>query len=104
MKILVLNSGSSSQKSCLYEIGDALSDDPPGRLWEATIEWNGESAEVEIKNEKGFTQTHQTKVSSRAQAIEHMLNTLWHGEASVVESPSKIDVVPPVRVWMALAR
>lgn len=93
MKILVLNSGSSSQKSCLYEIGDALPDDPPARLWEATIEWNGESAKVEIKNAKGFSQTHQTKVSSRVQAIEQMLDTLWNGEASVVESPSKIDVV-----------
>ncbi len=93
MKILVLNSGSSSQKSCLYEIDDALPDDPPARLWEATIEWNGESAKVEIKNAKGFAQTHQTRVSSRAQAIEHMLDTLWKGEASVVESPSKIDVV-----------
>lgn len=93
MKILVLNSGSSSQKSCLYEIGDALPDDPPARLWEATIEWNSGSAKVEIKNAKGFAKTHQTKVSSRAQAIEQMLDTLWKGEASVVESPSKIDVV-----------
>jgi acetate kinase len=93
MKILVLNSGSSSQKSCLYMIGNAPPDDPPARLWEATIEWSGESAKVEIKNAKGFAQTHQTKASSRAQAIEHMLDTLWKGEASVVESPSKIDVV-----------
>ncbi len=93
MKILVLNSGSSSQKSRLYEIGNALPDDPPARLWEATIEWNGESAKVEIKNAKGFAETHQTKVSRRAQAIEHMLDTLWKGEASIVESPSKIDVV-----------
>ena len=76
MKILVLNSGSSSQKSCLYEIGDALPDDPPARLWEATIEWNGESAKVEIKNAKGFSQTHQTKVSSRAQTIGQMLDCL----------------------------
>jgi acetate kinase len=93
MKILVLNSGSSSQKSCLYEIGDAVPDDPPARLWEATIEWNSESAKVEIKNAKGSAKTHQTKISSRAQAIEQMLDTLWKGEASVVESPSKIDVV-----------
>ena len=82
MKILVLNSGSSSQKSCLYEIGDALPDDPPARLWEATIEWDGASAKVEIKNAKGFARNHQIKVSSRAQAIEHMLDTLWKGEAS----------------------
>ncbi len=93
MKILVLNSGSSSQKSCLYEIDNALPDDPPARLWEATIEWKGESAQVEIKNADGFAQTHQTKLASRAQAIEHMLDTLWDGEARAVDSPAKIDVV-----------
>jgi acetate kinase len=49
MKILVLNSGSSSQKSCLYEIGDVLPDNPPACLWQAKIEWQGESAQAEIK-------------------------------------------------------
>lgn len=93
MKILVLNSGSSSQKSCLYEIGNALPDDPPARLWEATIEWNDDSTKVEIKNAKGFAQTHQTRFSSRAQAIEDMLDTLWSGDSSAIASPSKIDVV-----------
>ena len=93
MKILVLNSGSSSQKSCLYEIGNVLPDDPPACLWEATIEWKGESATVDIKNAQGFAQTRQATVSSRAQAIEHMLDTLWHGQASAIDSPSKIDVV-----------
>src|SRR5262245_7539525 len=39
MKILVLNSGSSSQKACLYEIGDALPENPPVPLWKGRIEW-----------------------------------------------------------------
>jgi acetate kinase len=34
MKILVLNSGSSSQKICLYQLGENLPDNPPGCLWE----------------------------------------------------------------------
>ena len=68
MKILVLNSGSSSQKSCLYEIGDALPEDPPASLWEGTIEWDGGSGRVEIKNGRGFARNEQTKVSSRAEA------------------------------------
>ena len=46
MKILVLNSGSSSQKSCLYDIGNVLPDDPPACLWQAKIEWEGEVAEA----------------------------------------------------------
>ena len=43
MKILVLNSGSSSQKACLYEIGDALPESAPLPLWEGRIEWNGDT-------------------------------------------------------------
>src|SRR5208282_6098023 len=52
MKVLVLNSGSSSQKSCLYEIGDTLPDDPPDCIWEAKIEWedDNDKAQYSIKN------------------------------------------------------
>jgi acetate kinase len=40
MKCLVLNSGSSSQKSCVYDIADSLPDDPPPCLWEKAIQWD----------------------------------------------------------------
>jgi acetate kinase len=93
MKILVLNSGSSSQKSCLYEIGDVLPEDPPAWLWQATIEWKGGTGEAEIKNGRGFSRKEQIKVSSRADATAHLLDTLWKGEASAVSSLSEIDVV-----------
>src|SRR5438270_6408552 len=93
MKILVLNSGSSSQKSCLYEIADVLPDDPPACLWQAKIEWQGESAQAEIKTGHGFSRKERLKLSSRTQAIKHLLNTLWNGEARAVSSPTEIDVV-----------
>jgi acetate kinase len=93
MKILVLNSGSSSQKSCLYEIGDALPDDPPASLWQATIEWEGESGRAEIKNGRGLSKKETIRISSRAQATARLLGTLWKGEASAVSSPSEIDAV-----------
>jgi acetate kinase len=93
MKVLVLNSGSSSQKSCLYEIGNVLPEDPPAWLWQGTIEWEGESAQAEIKNGRGFTRTEKLKVSSRSEATAHLLDTLWKGEASAVSSLSEIDVV-----------
>ncbi len=93
MKVLVLNSGSSSQKSCLYEIGDVLPDDPPACLWEAKVEWEGDFAEAEIKGGHGFARKDRIKVASRAQAVEHLLDTLWKGEAKAVASRSEIDVV-----------
>ena len=55
MKILVLNSGSSSQKTCLYKIGDVLPEDPPARVWEGQVEWGRDSA------------------LSRSQALEQLL-------------------------------
>src|SRR5512147_2142105 len=93
MKVLVLNSGSSSQKSCLYEIGGVLPDDPPACLWQATIEWNGEFAEAEIKSGHGFDRKERVKVSTRAEATARLLDTLWKGEARAISSPSEIDVV-----------
>ncbi|MGA9801065.1 MAG: acetate kinase [Terriglobales bacterium] len=93
MKVLVLNSGSSSQKSCLYEIGDVLPENPPACLWQGTIEWKGDSGQADIQNGRGFSRKEQLKVSSRADATARLLDTLWKGDASVVSSLSEIDVV-----------
>jgi acetate kinase len=93
MKILVLNSGSSSQKSCLYEIGDSVPSDPPACLWEGKIEWDGDLAEVEIKSAAGIVKKDRTKIASRASAIEQLLNALWSGETQAVSAPYEINVV-----------
>ena len=93
MKILVLNSGSSSQKSCLYEIGDALPESPPPCLWEGKIEWQGEIAQAEVRNSCGAVQQDQLKVSSRAEAVEHLLGALFAGKARAIASAKETDVV-----------
>ena len=92
MKILVLNSGSSSQKSSLYDIGETLPDDPPVPLWEGKVEWHDEVAEAEVKGGRGVVQKDQVKVSSRAEAVEHLLGTLWDGKTRAVTSRAEIDV------------
>jgi acetate kinase len=93
MKILVLNSGSSSQKSCLYEIGDSVPDDPPPPQWEGKIEWDGEVAEVSLKNAKEAARKERTKAGSRAEAVRQLLDGLWNGDTRSVSAPSEIDVV-----------
>ena len=93
MKILVLNSGSSSQKSSLYEVGEILPDDPPAPLWEGKIEWHDEVAEAEVSTARGVVQKDHVKVSSRAGAVEHLLGALWDGKTRTVTSPAEIDVV-----------
>ncbi len=93
MKILVLNSGSSSQKTCLYEIGNSVPDVPPHCLWEGKIEWEGNNAEVSLKNANGVERTEQAQAGSRVQAAAHLLGKLWHGDARAISAPSEIDVV-----------
>jgi acetate kinase len=92
MKILVLNSGSSGQKSALYEISATLPDHPPAPAWQGKIEWDGDDAEIQVRASNGASLQHRVKVSSRAEAIEHLLDTLWNGETRVVSAPTDIDV------------
>ena len=93
MKILVLNSGSSSQKACLYEISKTLPDHPPACLWEGSIEWGNGIATVAVKNSRGDVQKEQLQFSSRQQLVSHLLSTLTSGKAPAVASVSEIDVV-----------
>ena len=93
MNILVLNSGSSSQKACFYQIGDALPDHPPTALWEGKVEWRPDSAYVETKNSAGAVQRNNFQGCSRKQVVECLLGTLWYGDTSVIASAQEIDVV-----------
>src|SRR5213593_228142 len=93
MKILVFNSGSSSQKSCLYEIGETLPEDPPACLWEGKIEWSGDAASTVVKNAHGVVQQERVQVSSRAHAMEHLLATLQTSKTAGLDFTSGIDVV-----------
>lgn len=93
MRVLVLNSGSSSQKSCLYEIGDTLPDDPPKSLWEGKIEWIGDTAHFSIKGVGGDSQSELPSSGSRSEAIEHLLKSLWSGPTPAIAGPAAVDVV-----------
>jgi acetate kinase len=93
MKILVLNSGSSSQKSCLYEIGDVIPKNSPEPIWQAKAEWNGDRAEVSIRTSCGDNLKNRITVGSREEAAGPMLDTLWSGITRVVSGPSEINVV-----------
>jgi acetate kinase len=93
MKILVLNSGSSSQKSCLYDIGDTLPEHPPAPVWEGKIEWDGNHADIQVRNSQRAQLTNRVATGSRSNAIEQLLDTLWDAKVRAVSAPSEIDVV-----------
>ncbi|HVI10057.1 MAG TPA: acetate kinase [Candidatus Binatia bacterium] len=93
MKILVLNSGSSSQKACLYEIGETLPAQPADCLWQGTVEFGSESASLAVQNSKGASQKEEIQASSRADAVRRLLGTLTTGSAHTLASFSEIHAV-----------
>jgi len=93
MKVLVLNSGSSSQKACLYDFAGTPPSDPASCLWEARVEWEIGRAKVVVRRSGGAAEEAHLRVESRADAIEHLLSTLWSGKTPVLDSPADLDVV-----------
>jgi acetate kinase len=93
VKILVLNSGSSSQKACLFDLGASLPIDPPKPLWEGKLEWRGDRAALEARTASGVVARENVERGNRPAATSHLLNELASGKTRVLESLSEIDVV-----------
>ncbi|MDZ8236667.1 MAG: acetate kinase [Nostoc sp. ChiQUE01a] len=96
MKILVLNAGSSSQKSCLYEIADeALPTQAPQPLWEGKVNWTQDHgvAEFEVKTATGAGLEESISGESPQAHLTYMLNTLTRGATKVINQLSEIDLV-----------
>src|SRR5271163_2867787 len=93
MKILVLNSGSSSQKACLYEVGETLPNRPPACLWEGRIEFGSNTATIAVKNSEGAVLKEKIPVSSREEVVRHLLRTARDGETRAISSVAEIEAV-----------
>ncbi|MBE9050717.1 acetate kinase [Nostocales cyanobacterium LEGE 11386] len=95
MKVLVLNAGSSSQKSCLYEIADNLPNEPLQPLWEGKVNWTQDRgvAEIEVKTATGAVLQESIYGDSRRAHVAYMLYTLSRGATKVIDQLSEIDVV-----------
>ncbi|MEO1396140.1 MAG: acetate kinase [Cyanobacteria bacterium J06634_5] len=105
MKILVLNAGSSSQKSCLYNIEDTLPcellpdqcnlpelSDP---LWEAQIDWlpQEQTAKLKIATSTGEKHLETVPSPTRKKTLSYLLTCLYQGSTKVLSTLDKIDVV-----------
>ena len=92
--ILVLNAGSSSQKSCLYQLPlDRLPEHPPTPLWQAHIDWTKIPGQAAIKiKTKSHTYTQELPLTSRPEVMRSVLHTLISGELAVIEHFSQISI------------
>jgi acetate kinase len=105
MKILVLNAGSSSQKSCLYEISEAeLPLKPPVPVWMAELDRSQQADRVICTITTAQGRRQEIWDSDRAEAqrkelglndrhTQRMIETLWQGDDAVISEPGAIDVV-----------
>lgn len=92
MIILVLNAGSSSQKSCLYNLSDSIVDTPCEPLWEAHLDWTVAQAGGLLKvQSNGIKQ--QIEVKEKDTALKTLLDSLIQGKTKVLNSLNEVDVV-----------
>jgi len=95
MDILVLNAGSSSQKSSLYRLVDGRPVDPLPPLWEGFIDWTYPAGAATVKVKTAGGAAWQQTIGDRPQTevLQQLLSTLWQGETQVISDPSAIAIV-----------
>ena len=91
MIVLVLNAGSSSEKSCLYNLSEFSIDTPAKPLWKADIDWSIDSSGG-VLTVSGNDRQKKVKLE-RHNALKVLLDTLIEGETKVLDSLDRIDVV-----------
>ena len=94
MKILVLNAGSSSQKSALFEMQtDTCKPAPP--LWEGKLEWDGDAESVRVRNSQGkeLKQEGKNQTGNRQRSVARMLQNLWDGPAAALHEREEVQAV-----------
>lgn len=94
MKILVLNAGSSSLKSHLYDV-EWVPAEPPAPVWRLHVDWSRRDtpAKVRIETSSGTAQQREVPVERLRQEFGPLLATLWTGETRVLGSPSEVGAV-----------
>ncbi len=93
MKILVLNAGSSSQKSSLYDLTAPLPQDPPKPMWTAQLDWGRQPGLVDLKVQGAAGVQRWQLQTSPSEGTQIMLQTIWQGEQAVLPDASAIDGV-----------
>jgi acetate kinase len=102
MKILVLNAGSSSQKSALYDLESReilehslRSPEFVEPLWTAEINWTAtaDTASLSVETTSGSVYSTQFTNADRTAGMQKMLQTLWSGNTQVIAGAAAITCV-----------
>ena len=110
VNILVLNAGSSSQKSCLYVLdaeaagaNNQPSFPPPEPVWEAQIDWISQLnktdnapeniARLSVHTRTGESLNETITSPSRLETLSYLLSRLHEGSTQVIASLKAINIV-----------
>ena len=94
MKILVLNGGSSSQKSSFYSLDRWSFDSRVEPLWSAQLSWSKEGAGELVVNRRDSLAVSAPVAEPRDEAaLAHLLGTLFKGDAAIISGPEEVDIV-----------
>ena len=93
MRILVINSGSSSIKAGFFNVPEA--DKPLNEcVWNAQIAWSGESSGHLTVDVDGRRRVEEDlSDTTYASAVEKMISTLWNSDYATISAPEQVDVV-----------
>jgi len=95
MNILVLNSGSSSQKTALFELGPDPTPDPIPPLWEGKLDWERSKEVLTVKNSAGkkIHTERESGTDGREASVEKLLQDVWTGPTAVLSNASEIRAI-----------
>lgn len=93
MKILILNAGSSSQKTSLYDLGTQLPENPPKPIWEGKLDWRDDRATIQVHTSSGASRRQEVSAAQPPDATPYLLSFLTEGAASVIDDKSEIAAV-----------
>ncbi len=95
MKILVLNAGSSSHKSCLFDLSQGQANGRVARpLWKASLDWTHAEGRVELTtSSSGDELVTVLPLTDKAEGLKAMVETLVQGPTKVLDDLAEIAAV-----------
>jgi acetate kinase len=92
MKLLVLNSGSSTQKTSLYDFPSTPPGTAPTPLWEGKLDWRDGRATLEARG-GGAAQNDEVRAAAPSDATRRLVELLTAGPTAVINDKSEIAAV-----------
>jgi acetate kinase len=93
VKILVLNGGSSSFKSSLFDVTGGEPSAPPRPLWQAQVDWERHpgAADMRVETAAGAGVRRSLAIQAPLDSLDPLMEMLWSGETQVIRGRGEIQ-------------